>query len=57
MKTFPFGLFLMEHISVFQPNDPKTMNFFIISESFALAVPTVAVWHVGTYNKLHKFEY
>ena len=28
MKTFPFGLFLMGHISVFQLNDPKSMNFF-----------------------------
>ena len=38
MKTFPFGLFLMGHISVFQLNDPKSMNFFITSESLALAV-------------------
>ena len=36
MKTFPFGLFLMGHISVFQLNDPKSMNFFLMSESFAL---------------------
>ena len=28
MKTFSFGLFLIGHISVFQLNDPKTMNFF-----------------------------
>ena len=28
MKTFPFGLFLIGHISVFQLNDPKSMNFF-----------------------------
>ena len=28
----------MGHISVFQLNDPKSMNFFITSESFALAV-------------------
>ena len=38
IKTFPFGLILMEHISVFQMNDPKSMNFFLMSESFALAV-------------------
>ena len=38
MKTFPFGLLLMGHISVFQMNDPKSMNFFLMSESFALAV-------------------
>ena len=28
----------MGHISVFQMNDPKSMNFFLMSESFALAV-------------------
>ena len=28
IKTFPFGLILMGHISVFQVNDPKSMNFF-----------------------------
>ena len=28
IKTFPFGLFLMGHISVFQVNDSKSMNFF-----------------------------
>ena len=38
MKTFPFGLILMGHISVFLVNDPKSMNFFITSKSFALAV-------------------
>ena len=38
IKTFPFGLILMGHISVFQMNDPKSMNFFLMSESFALAV-------------------
>ena len=38
IKTFPFGLFLMRHISVFQVNEPKSMTFFITSESFALAV-------------------
>ena len=27
-KTFPFGLILMGHISVFQVNDSKSMNFF-----------------------------
>ena len=43
MKKFSFGLFLMEHISVFQPNDPKTMNFFIITESFTLAVSSKVV--------------
>ena len=37
IKTFPFGLILMGHISVFQMNDPKSMNFFLMSESFALA--------------------
>ena len=38
IKTFPLGLFLVEHISVFQVNVPKSMNFLITSESFALAV-------------------
>ena len=28
IKTFPFGLILMGHISVFQVNDSKSMNFF-----------------------------
>ena len=28
IKTFPFGLILMRHISVFQVNDSKSMNFF-----------------------------
>ena len=28
MKTFPFGLILMGHISVFLVNDPKSMTFF-----------------------------
>ena len=38
IKTFPFGLILMGLISVFQVNDPKFMNFFITSETLALAV-------------------
>ena len=29
MKTFPFGLFLMEQISVYQVNDPNSTYFFL----------------------------
>ena len=37
MKTFPFGLFLMGHISVFQLNDPKSMNFFYNFRIFCIS--------------------
>ena len=37
MKTFPFGLFLMGHISVFQLNDPKSMNFFYNFKIFRIS--------------------
>ena len=37
MKTFPFGLFLIGHISVFQLNDPKSMNFFYNYRIFCIS--------------------
>ena len=38
IKTFPFGLFLMKNILVFQVTDPNPAYFFLTSECFALAV-------------------
>ena len=46
MKTFPFGLFLMGHISVFQLNDPKSMNLFITSDSETLALAVRRLLHI-----------
>ena len=57
MKTFPLRLFLMGHISVFQVNDPKSMNFFITSESFALAVLKLKVAQNKKRKKLHGFSF
>ena len=37
MKKFPFGLFLMGYISVFQSNDPKSMNFFYNFKIFRIS--------------------
>ena len=57
MKTFPLRLFLMGHISVFQVNDPKSMNFFITSESFALAVKTQSCSKWKTKKLVHGFSF
>ena len=37
IKTFPFGLILMGHISVFQVNDSKSMNFFYNFRIFCIS--------------------
>ena len=42
MKTFPFGLYLMGHISVFHVIDPKSMNFFYNFRIFRISCgPTI----------------
>ena len=41
IKTFPFGLILMGHISVFQVNDPKSMNFFYNFNIFRISCVTL----------------
>ena len=41
IKTFPFGLILMGHISVFQVNDPKSMNFFYNFNIFRISCEQV----------------
>ena len=45
MKTFPFGLFLMEHISVFQLNDPKSMNFFYNLRIFRISCVRTFIYY------------
>ena len=43
IKTFPFGLILMGHISVFQVNDPKSMNFFYNFNIFRISCEVIMI--------------
>ena len=47
IKTFPFGLILMGHISVFQVNGPKSMNFFYNFNIFRISCDKSKSAHIS----------
>ena len=57
MKTFPFGLFLMGHISVFQLNDPKSMNFFYNFRIFCISCAVRSMMEPRLKVKIKYFIY
>ena len=52
IKTFPFGLILMGHISVFQVNDPKSMNFFYNFNIFRISCGQTVKLVLPTFNQM-----
>ena len=56
IKTFPFGLILMGHISVFQVNDPKSMNFFYNFNIFRISSVLGKIFFLtlNTWKKIRK---